>query len=268
MDSFFDIFTELSLDGGATWSPCDAPMRVAFAPAEIDVSTPGGSAIADGSDVTVNATITSTVSIDIAGFVIRNPGTGPLTGMGFTFDGPGASSFSVPNPPAGPLPPGGVTAFKVAFSSSTPGTRTATLHITTNDADEPSFDITLSARALMPDEDDDADGIPNDEELSLAACGFDPLVSSATETDFLRDNGFFRYQRHARAGLGPSGSGTQSATGQFHLRLGIRESPTLSGWSALTGFSSSVDPGTGLIDLTIPPGGSSTRFFQVFGQEP
>ncbi len=33
IDSFFDIFTELSLDGGATWTPSDGPSRFTLVPA-------------------------------------------------------------------------------------------------------------------------------------------------------------------------------------------------------------------------------------------
>ncbi len=37
VSSFFDIFTELSVDGGATWSPADAPLHVELAPAPVGV---------------------------------------------------------------------------------------------------------------------------------------------------------------------------------------------------------------------------------------
>lgn len=268
VDSFFDVFTELSLDGGATWSACDAPMRLAFVSPEIEVSPPAGAAITDGGTVTVNASITSTLSIEVAGFVVHNSGSGPLTGLGFSFEGPDASSFSVPNPPVGPLPPGGTTAFKVAFASNSPGARTATLHITSNDADEASFDIVLSARAFAPDEDSDDDGLSDKEELALAGSGFDPLVNSSVETDFLRDNGFFRSSDMHGLALGRPVLERNADTGHFHLRLGIRESPTLQSWSALTNFSPTFDAPSGIIDLDIPPSGSNTRFYQVLGQEP
>lgn len=268
VDSFFDIFTELSLDNGATWSPCDAPVRLGFVCPEIDVSTPDGTALADeGPTVTVNASITSTITL--AGFVVRNTGSGPLTGFSFSFDDvPDATCFSVQNPPVGPLPPGGSAAFKVAFSSSSPGTKSATLHITTNDADEPSFDIPLSARALMPDEDSDDDGLPNDDEVALAGCGFDPLVSSGTETDFLRDNGFFRSSDMRALALGRPVLERDPVSGHFHLQVRLRESPTLQTWAPLTGFSATSNPSAGEIDIDITPDSSDKRFFQVLGEEP
>ena len=70
IDSFFDVFTELSLDGGSTWSPCAAPMHVVFVSAEIAVSTPQGTAITDGQSITASATLSSSLSIDIASFVV------------------------------------------------------------------------------------------------------------------------------------------------------------------------------------------------------
>jgi hypothetical protein len=32
IDSFFDVFTELSIDGGQTWIPGDSPMRLELIP--------------------------------------------------------------------------------------------------------------------------------------------------------------------------------------------------------------------------------------------
>ena len=40
ISSFFDVFTELSLDGGATWTPGDAPVRMEVAPVVKQVTVP------------------------------------------------------------------------------------------------------------------------------------------------------------------------------------------------------------------------------------
>jgi len=46
VDSFFDVFTELSIDGGQTWAPAEAPIRIVVTPARVgrfDVVVEGNS---------------------------------------------------------------------------------------------------------------------------------------------------------------------------------------------------------------------------------
>jgi hypothetical protein len=140
--------------------------------------------------------------------------------------------------------------------------------LTSNDADESSFEISFSVRVLMPDEDADDDGLSNEDEVALATCGFDPLAESSSQTDVFRDNGFFRASDMHALALGRPVLERSATTGHFHLRLGISESPTLQSWSALTNFTPTFDAPTGTIDLDIPPSGSDKRFYQVLGQEP
>jgi hypothetical protein len=76
-------------------------------------------------------------------FTIKNTGTGDLTGLGITFDGPGASEYSVVALPQGPLSPYTSTTFKVRLAPTSSGSKQATLHIANNDPDESPFNISL-----------------------------------------------------------------------------------------------------------------------------
>lgn len=120
-------------------------------------------------------------------FTIYNTGTADLTGLTVSLDGADSSQFTLaPGVRSGAvyglglvvadtLVPGATTVFTVTFKAPTPITlsRTATLHITSNDTDEASFDITLNSivatgiwltnKAYFAADlsDNDGDGIPD-----------------------------------------------------------------------------------------------------------
>ena len=111
--------------------------------AEIAVEQPISSGLADG---------TSTVYFNLEGsdlsnsrtLTIRNSGTADLTGLGVTKDGTNANSFTLGSLGANILAPGAATTFTVTFTPGATGPRTAAIHIASNDADEPQFDIGLT----------------------------------------------------------------------------------------------------------------------------
>src|SRR5437764_15288495 len=84
-----------------------------------------------------------------------------LTGLTITFDGPDAAMFSVTLNATAPLAPNSNTTFSVRFAPTSTGTKTATLHIASNDQDENPFNIILSGVSLSFSQDRDGDG-PND----------------------------------------------------------------------------------------------------------
>lgn len=77
---------------------------------------------------------------------IRNTGTVPLEGIGAKVTGKAKKEFKVRSPKKSTLAPGGSMKIKVVFKPKKPGTRKAVLKILSNDADEGSFDIKLSAK--------------------------------------------------------------------------------------------------------------------------
>ena len=76
-------------------------------------------------------------------FTVRNPSTATPLGLMVSRDGAHAEDFSVGQPGASSLGPGQSTTFAVTFAPTTPGLRTAAIHIATSLPDENPFDITV-----------------------------------------------------------------------------------------------------------------------------
>jgi len=199
---------------------------------------------------------------------VQNNGTADLTGFGVSFTGPDAGDFSVAQAPPSLVPARSAIQFTVVYSSASPGQKGATMHLACPTAAVTSFDVALSARSLAPDAVDNADGIPNKDELALAAYGFNPLADNSAALQTLRDSGFYRSSDMQALALGRPVLQRDASSGHFHLQVGIRESPTLQSWSALTKFSATCDPATGLFDIDIAPETTSAQFYQVFGGPP
>ena len=117
---------------------------------EIAVERRGGAAIADGGSQnfgTVESGNTASVS-----FTIRNTGTANLTGLTTFIDGADPFEFTVSTEPAAPVSGGNSTTFTVDFSPFSDGTKTAVLHIASNDPNENPYDITLTGTSGTPAE--------------------------------------------------------------------------------------------------------------------
>jgi hypothetical protein len=139
---------------------------------EISVNVqPFNTNIIDGGDSilgysVVGSPITSTLTI-------KNTGNENLTGIDIIIDGPDAGMFTVTSMPVSPVAgPLGSTEFVIRFVPSSSGTKTAVLHISSNDADENPFDINLSGMGLSSTTDTDSDGLNDAAELQMVALGF------------------------------------------------------------------------------------------------
>jgi hypothetical protein len=112
---------------------------------EVGLEHPPNVALVDG----VSAVKFAPVAVGDSGatktFRIVNPGWDSLDISGFTASGFAASDFVVDTTDlAATVDPGGSSHFSVRFAPSGTGTRSTTLHLFTNDADEGSFDVVLS----------------------------------------------------------------------------------------------------------------------------
>ena len=263
VESFFDIFTEISLDGGLNWKAADGARRIEFAAAEIVVEHPVGTDLLDGQNLVFPPMLTGASTSKA--FTIRNIGGTDLTDLGITFTGPDAGVYSVTALPTVPVPGRAATTFVVRLSSATAGAKLATIHISNNDADENPLDIVLAGRVLTPNGDDDGDGIPNEAEINLADCDFNPLVNDTQHILTLRNNGFYQASDMQALALGNPVLARDPLTGHFHLGIGVLKSPNLKNWTPLLGFTPTFDPATGHLDLDIPPDGSGAQFYRVLG---
>ena len=175
------------LRANSTGEPSYGPIRsiqtatpVPPATQEISVESPIGQLLTDNVTPVDLGSLLVGKSIKQA-VVVRNLGPGAvgasdLTGLTATITGPNADNFiittpfdltALPTAPALPTAAALSTGLLVTFTPGGPGTRTATLTITSNDADEGSFEIPLTGTGLVQPEievDSPASlGLPSDE---------------------------------------------------------------------------------------------------------
>lgn len=114
---------------------------------DIAVEQPAGSSMVDGIAKRSFGTATLGESA-IRTFTIRNEGTATLKGLAITRNGTNAGDFVVTGPSKTSLKPGAATTFKVEFKPTAAGTRSAAIHIASNDSDEKPFDIKLGGEGV------------------------------------------------------------------------------------------------------------------------
>jgi hypothetical protein len=122
-----------------------------FTAPEIGVEVPAGVNMAANS--TVEFGRVSTGKNTSLTFTISNSGTADLTGLNLTIDGTDAASFPILTNPTAPVTAGNSTTFSIDFAPTTVGTKTAVVHITSNDDDEASFDFNITGIGALPESD-------------------------------------------------------------------------------------------------------------------
>jgi len=115
---------------------------------EIAVEQPENTPLADGSALVGFGPLNLGASGIAKTFVIRNSGTAALTGIASSVDGANAADFTVSGPAATSIAAGASATFTVTFKPGAAGSRAATLHIASNDADENPFDIALTGNGV------------------------------------------------------------------------------------------------------------------------
>jgi hypothetical protein len=238
---------------------------------EIVVEQPLGTDIIDGGSKSFgNLTVGSSSSLS---FTIKNIGNANLTGLTISKDGTDASIFSVITNPITPVSgPNGSTAFTVRFAPTSLGSKTAAIHIASNDADESPFDITLTGTGVTPSEgwrqtwfsntansgngadlnDFDHDGLSN---LLEFATSSNPTATNAPPGQLARNgaNMTFTYLRN-------------KAAVSDGVVFSVEWSDTLAvgSWSSAGVTESPIDQGaTELVTATLPTGSSGKRFVHL-----
>jgi len=113
---------------------------------EIAVEEPVGTDLKDGAAVSDFGAVSIHEDV-VKTFTVTNLGGAALTGLTISATGTHAAEFVVQTLGKTTLLPGQSIAFTVTFIGNVSGIRTASLSITSNDADEASFDISLKATA-------------------------------------------------------------------------------------------------------------------------
>jgi uncharacterized delta-60 repeat protein len=110
------------------------------------VEYPSGTSLVDGaSTITLPSAAVGYFPSQVT-VTIRNTGTAPLTGFSITKDGAHSADFT-PSIAFSSLAPGEFAVFSVGFNPKNLGTRSAAIHIASNDSNETPFDINLTAEA-------------------------------------------------------------------------------------------------------------------------
>ncbi len=136
--------TVFYLPGTSDWGSELAGRPAVLWSAEIAVEQPIGTGLADGTSAIDCGPADLGNSAAPLTVTVKNPGTADLTGLALTQDGPQSADFTVSALATTTLAPGETTTFTVTFAPGAVGTRTAALHLASNDGDENPFDIALT----------------------------------------------------------------------------------------------------------------------------
>jgi hypothetical protein len=110
---------------------------------EIVVQQPAGSSLVDGKAKKSFGTVKTGKSSATKTFTIKNTGTAPLTGLKVLKGSNSSNEFVVGEISAKSINPGKSATFKVLFRPKNKGSRSETIFIKSNDADESPFSIKL-----------------------------------------------------------------------------------------------------------------------------
>jgi hypothetical protein len=134
---------------GGTSTGADRTLTTLPLFAEIAVERPVGTNLIDGSGSISCGSVNLGSEGSPITFTVRNLGTVPLIGLAVNKDGTHAADFTVGALGAASVAPGASTTFTVTFKPGAAGTRSAAIHIDSNDADENPFDIALTGTGTI-----------------------------------------------------------------------------------------------------------------------
>jgi len=117
---------------------------------EIAIEQPAGTGLTDGTAVVSCGESGIGATAQTLAFTVRNTGDADLTGISLSANGANVSDFAIVAPGVTTLAPGASTTFTVSFTPSASGSRSAALHLASNDGDESPFDIALTGIGLTP----------------------------------------------------------------------------------------------------------------------
>jgi formylglycine-generating enzyme required for sulfatase activity len=248
-----------------------APMMITSAPSvdtrepEIELEQLSGTSLVDSTGTTTWQALPTGGAATPVSYVIRNVGLANLVNLGLSKSGTNTVDFSLGSLSTPTLAPGESTTFTVTFapSAGASGTRSATLQVASNDADENPFDIALSGEAYSTTQDVDNDGMNDWGEYKLRALGYDWQVSQPELVSTLMNSttsvGLYNqtlYNANRTAGqndvlnspntyslytlsqiqnlnVGVPLLQRNSATGEFTLTIGVDQSTNLTNWTPL-----------------------------------
>jgi hypothetical protein len=237
---------------GTTFSPFIVQANIPINLPSINVLD-GIDALTDGSPTPVNFGISAVGVPTSKTFTITNSGPGDLIigAIGITGTHLGDFTANTTGMPT-TVGPGGSTHFAVTFTptgTAVTGTRSAGLHIASNDAGRNPFDIQLTGTALSFTTDGDNDGLSDASEFNMAALGFDWQVNqSALVSTFFANAagaGLYTTSQVQALNTGTPLIARNPVTGKFKLTMDWKKSTDLTNFldfPAPAGSAVSINP--------------------------
>lgn len=155
---------------------------------DISIEQPSKTVLVDGTS-TVNFGTLPGVPVTKT-FVIRNTGAALLKGLVVTGTGANIKDFDISQPLETEINTGESTTFTVTLTPNVAGTRTASIHIASNDPDENTFDINLIGTSQVADivvERPSGSSLTDGE--SIVEYPKTGILSSTSKTFTIRNNG-------------------------------------------------------------------------------
>jgi len=186
-----DSFTFTVANGAIISAPATVSITVQQPPGEIAVEQPVGTGLTDGSS-TVNYGSIPILSGTTRTFTVRNVGETNILVSGITKDGTHSADITLGTISASTIAAGSSATFDVTFAPGALGSRSAAIHVLSNDVDEGSFDIALEATgsAAFPDiAIEQPLGTARPDEAAIIDYGLAMLGTPVTQTFTIRNMG-------------------------------------------------------------------------------
>jgi uncharacterized delta-60 repeat protein len=204
--------------------------------AEIVGTNPVVIVFADGASLALGTNLLAGVTGNVTRLLLRNVGSGELTSITAALSGPDAAEFTLnaSTLPAA-LAPGAEASFTITATpaSTHTGVRAATLQVTSDDPDEPVYDLHLAAHAISPTRDSDGDGMNDWGEFRLDAFGFNYQTNQAALVASLLDNaeaaGLYTLADLQAIQVDAPVVASEPGTGFFVLTIGIQQADSPDG---------------------------------------
>jgi hypothetical protein len=180
------IFHIVNNDSGE--NPYDITMQATGGTPEINIKSQYGVSIADGDTTpsTSDQTDFGNVSMDggsvTVNLIIENTGTAAMSIGTATFSGTNASNFAMVSAPSSTIAAGANSRFKISFTPTTIGTKTATFSIVNNDSNENPYNFDLTGLGVQTYKDTDGDGVTDNKD---ADDDNDGIIDIKEQTDGL-----------------------------------------------------------------------------------
>ena len=111
--------------------------------ADLEVASEAGDVQTSGSGLDFGPAVVSTGSVREWRLKVRNTGGLPLETLNLELSGTGKAAFALVDPPSPPLAPGAEVDLVIRFAPATLGRLEALLTVTSDDPDEPTFELNL-----------------------------------------------------------------------------------------------------------------------------